>query len=600
MKRSNIIVLFAVLLATALAGAARSGKKGVPQADLSKADYIYLEAVTAGEEGRFDDRYMLLRRAASLNPDDPFIQAALASMDITLATADSLMREDAYAKLARRFAVAPTDVQNYQMYVSLASYLGRHDDVVNVWETLDSLMPSRTDPAFNLAYSLLARYAATLDTADYNRAVAILDRLENAVGPTIPLTMRKIRAYSLRKDSLAIERDLLRLAASAPTDIETNLFVGRVFSALNRPDSTLAYLDRARELDPDDGTVNLARAEFFNMQGDSIAFDREVFLALQSQSIEFPDKLQLLTDYVVNLYNDSLQRPRIEHMFETMQEVNPGEAGLHDLYGAYKATVGEYAEAVEQFSYAIDLKADNKKVWQNLISVYIELEHYDDVLATAQRALTVFPGDYMFALVASGQLAFRKDYDGAISVLDSIDMTGVPDDKLSLIYSSRGDYLYMLERKDEAFAAYNKAIEADPSNYMAMNNCAYYMAVAGTDLDRAELYASMATSAEENPTYIDTYAWVLFMKKEYHKAKEQIDRVLKAYGEIDGDRFVEHEELDETAAEPQAEYYSHAGDIYFMCGERRVAVDLWRKALKLKPDDALLKKKVEHKTIFFE
>lgn len=597
MRRSNIVIVLAVLIVTALSGVARSDKNVGTNGDLSKADYIYLEAVAAGEEGRMDDRYMLLRRAAQLSPDDPFIQASLADMTITLATADSAMREDAYNKLARRFAVAPTEVQNYQIYVTLASYLGRHDDVVNVWETLDSLMPSRTDPAFNLAYSLLARYAATLNSEDYDRAIAILDRLGNAVGPNIPLTMRKIRAYSLRKDTVAIERDLIRLAESAPSDIETNLFVGRVYSALNRPDSTLAYLDRARDIDPYDGNVNLARAEFFHVRGDSVAFDREVFLALQSPSIDFPDKLQLLTDYVVTLYNDSLQRPRIEYMFETMQEINPGEAELHDLYGAYKATVGEFDEAIEQLSYSIDLKADNRKVWQNLISVYAELDRHNDVLQTALKALEIFPDDHMFALVAAGQLAYNNNYEDALAMLDSINMANVPKERQSVIYSTQGDYLYMLNRREEAFSAYNQAIETDPDNYMAMNNCAYYMAESEIDLDRAELYASIATAAEENPTYIDTYAWVLFKKKEYQKAKDQIDHVLKIYGEVEGNMFIEYDEPDQA---PQSEYYNHGGDIYFMCGEHRVAVDLWRKALALKPEDALLKKKVEYKTMFFE
>ena len=51
-----------------------------------------------------------------------------------------------------------------------------------------------------------------------------------------------------------------------------------------------------------------------------------------------------------------------------------------------------------------------------------------------------------------------------------------PDRLRSVYYATRGDILYSKEDSDSAFAEYNKAIELDPENYMAMNNAAYYMA----------------------------------------------------------------------------------------------------------------------------
>ena len=49
-----------------------------------------------------------------------------------------------------------------------------------------------------------------------------------------------------------------------------------------------------------------------------------------------------------------------------------------------------------------------------------------------------------------------------------------------------------------------------------------------------------------------------------------------------------------------AEIFHHAGDIYFMAGEPEQALDFWEKALKLDPDNELLKKKVNHKTYFYK
>ena len=51
---------------------------------------------------------------------------------------------------------------------------------------------------------------------------------------------------------------------------------------------------------------------------------------------------------------------------------------------------------------------------------------------------------------------------------------------------------------------------------------------------------------------------------------------------------------------PEPEVLHHAGDIYYMNGDHKAAVEFWEKALKLDPDNALLRKKVKEKTHFYE
>ena len=44
----------------------------------------------------------------------------------------------------------------------------------------------------------------------------------------------------------------------------------------------------------------------------------------------------------------------------------------------------------------------------------------------------------------------------------------------------------------------------------------------------------------------------------------------------------------------------HYGDILFMNGEPEAALAQWEQALKLQPDNEMLKKKVKYKTYFFK
>ena len=79
---------------------------------------------------------------------------------------------------------------------------------------------------------------------------------------------------------------------------------------------------------------------------------------------------------------------------------------------------------------------------------------------------------------------------------------------------------------------------------------------------------------------------MLFKKKDYKEALEYQRKALEA--------------AEKNGQVENAEFYSHYGDILFMNHLPEEALENWKKALKLEPDDELLKKKVENKTFFYE
>lgn len=596
-KYTSYILTLLIAAGTLLSFATKPA--ATTDADRRKAEYLFLEAANAYTEARYDDYFMLLNRAAALDPSDPFIAGALAEIKLANSTSDSLTMEGAYRDLERRWLANPSDENNATVFASVAKSAGRIDDVIYVWETLDSLLPDRTDPAMNLASALVARGSTKPDTSDINRALEIYNRLEKGLKGNVQLISRKINALAAKSDTARIVAELKKLYADAPADIQAALFIGTVYHSLSMPDSAMRFFDRACEIDSTNGLVYLTRASFFQTRGDSAAYDREVFRALESPELEFAPKFELLSDYVIKLYADSTLRPRIDHMFEVLQEVNPGEGVLHAFYGDYKATIGDLAGAAEQYSYSIDLEPDNEQTWQNLTGIYGQLEELEKMAETAQKATHRFADTPYFPLSAAAALSQLKRTDEALLTLDTIDMSRTDDNVRSLVYGTRGDILYSVGMPDSAFADYRRAIELNPQNYMAMNNAAYFMSERGTDLTTAELYASIATAADpENVTYLDTQAWVYFKKKEYKKAREVMDKVLQLSGITPSDSVMTENANPENA--PSAEIYDHAGDIYFMTGDHNEAVEFWKEALNLAPDNEAIKKKVTHRTYFFE
>jgi tetratricopeptide (TPR) repeat protein len=111
---------------------------------------------------------------------------------------------------------------------------------------------------------------------------------------------------------------------------------------------------------------------------------------------------------------------------------------------------------------------------------------------------------------------------------------------------------------------------------MAMNNYAYYLSVRNENLAKAEELSSKAVRANpDNSTYLDTYAWVLFMRKDYSLAKFYMESAIKNGGDKNG-VIVEH-----------------YGDILIMLGEKEKAVEQWKKALGTGEGTKLLSEKIK-------
>ena len=182
-----------------------------------------------------------------------------------------------------------------------------------------------------------------------------------------------------------------------------------------------------------------------------------------------------------------------------------------------------------------------------------------------------------------------KDYEaGADALVKALELTDSTDvDALSSIYTAIADNLQQRELSDSAFALYDKAILFDPDNLLALNNYAYFLAVSDRNLDKAlEMIERVMAKESDNPTSLDTYAWVLFRRNDYDKARSVIDSCLELTdGEPDSDIV---------------EILSHAGDIYFMTKEPAKAMEFWKRALKADPSDAVLREKVKRKSIYVE
>ncbi len=551
------------------------------EAQRRKAEYVFMESMRQDALGNSDSYYELMRYAYDLDKTNGYTGFYIGYYDMVLGNNDSILFSNGYELMKDYFKQAPENLYTSYHFGNINEKLGMPHSARKVWAALDSVYPDKTEVGMKYA-EILSRSA---DSADRAQGMTIYNRIERAEGKSIAISTQKMRNLMVSNDTVSVINELHELLSSSPKSAEYNVFAGEIYSMFNQPDSALHYLNHACQLDSTSGLVYYARANFYKNQGDSVAYDREVFQALKQENLDLQSKLSLLTNYIRALYEDPEQQPRIQNLFAVLLDQHPHEKEIHELYCAYLVAIKDYKSAAEQAGYIVDIEPSDEIRWRQLMSLQAQTNDYPKAIETGKNALHYHPQSTIIHLLIGADYNSIGQPDTAITYFHKAYSTSADDDfeTRSSIMGSIGDSYYMMEQNDSAFAYYDRALDLNPGNLLAMNNLAYYLAEQNLDLDRAERLSTVTVQEEpENANSLDTYAWILFKKKDYERALHYINEALK------------HSE------NPSVEVYHHAGDIYFMAGDPDKAVEYWEKALEIDGSDELLQRKVKHQTYFYK
>jgi len=107
-----------------------------------------------------------------------------------------------------------------------------------------------------------------------------------------------------------------------------------------------------------------------------------------------------------------------------------------------------------------------------------------------------------------------------------------------------GDILHQKGLASDAFEAYDSCLQWKDDNIGCLNNYAYYLSERGEQLQKAEEMSYKTIKAEpKNSTYLDTYAWILYMEERYAEAQIYIEQALQNMDKnVDNSVILEHAE----------------------------------------------------------
>ena len=568
---SVALMLIAMALPFAIRGSA-SKKEGITQANRVKATYVLMEAQRQHFLEHDDAFYHLIAYAYSLdstNTSIAFYMGVAKFERTSFEHTDELTA--ALAQMRKHVEAHPEDKYEASLYAHAAFLVNQYQEGLRVLNIQHQLHPQDD----NLLSTMADAYEKT---SDYQKALAIYDTLQQWRGQSVELSSAKLKAYQALNDTTGAIHEMRALLASAPTNADYNLAMGKMLFMFGYRDSAMVYYDKAQQYEPDNGLTYLTKAEYYLALGDTLNYDRQTYQALVSTDLDVESKLQILVNYTKTLLSAKDTTHRTDHLFDVLIEQHPLEPQIRVLYSEYLMFIDNNEGAAEQIDYALNLDPTNEELWTRLMAYYLYAGNYEKAIEVGDKAIRLNPDNVELYSYLGSSCYSVKQYDKAIEVYDKalaiLDSTQV-DDRSNLL-SGKADVKFAMGDTIAAFALYDQSLDLNPDNPGTLNNYAYFLALSNRDLDKAErMSAKTIVEDAANPTFLDTYAWVFYMRKEYTMAQLYIEMAIN------------------NEEQPTSELFEHYGYILLANGDKQKALEQWRKAIELKPDNEQLVKQIE-------
>ena len=524
------VVLTALLAACSAGKSAATGGSKQAAAETSPqtldVEVLIVDATMQQELGNDQKAIALFRKVLAKEP-----KCAVANYELSRLMSRNRMTDSAIVYAQRATALAADNKWYQQHLAGLYEQCGDYRRQAAVLETLIKQEPYNLDNYYMLS-------DAYISADNLPKAVEALNRVERLVGVSEMVSLRKQQIWdALGKHDKAL-KELENLAAAMPHEKKYNAMLAE--SCMKQKDYTRAkqYYDRILKADPGDPYIHISLANYYKTLGQHDKAYQELRTGFANADLPCKEKMGILANFYTEKEFFETYADQTSDLMDlaVAQCDDPSEYAA--VYGHILMGHGRYSDALAQYSIALRRDSSDYKLWEGmLISLHsLVFEKHDSTLRDslqryALRANKLFPTHtlpyYLLARLAhdSGDLAH------AVRLLRRAEMSGFSKGYLEPeCYALLTECLYAQKNYSEAFATYESYTKRNPGDMWMLNNYAYLLAEQGQQLDKAEQMSRTTVKAEpNNPSFLDTYAWILFKQGRIDEAKRQIEQAYKQY-----------------------------------------------------------------------
>ena len=556
-------MLVAVLVAMGLQAKAQTNSQS------TRYNYFFLEAIRQQEMGNFAAAFDLLRHALDINPNAPEVYHEIAGYYIDMQNGKAARYY--FEKAAELAPDNPAYLEKLgQFYISQANY----EQALAAYERLYANNKTRED-VLQILYQLYG------SQNNYKKMIEVIERMEMLLGSSEQLSLTKMQIFEQMGDKRKAQAELMRLVQKNPLDLNYRIMLGNWFFQNDKKKEAFKEYQAVLKEEPNNAAAQLSLLDYYREAKNAKVVEELTQKLLESKKTEKETKMALLRQVIIdNQQSDAKDSLEVIKLFDRVLSYPQEDADIVMMKAAYLTLKNAPVDSVNKvYEQAIAIEPDNSRARIALIQNIWKEEQYDKVISISRPAQEYNPEEMIFYYFEGFAQYMKKENDAALQTFKKGVAQIKPDSDPNIVsdfYAIMGDILHEKGLDKEAFEAYDSCLHWRPENLAALNNYAYYLSLSKNDLKKAEQMSYKTIKKEPaNPTFLDTYARILFLQERYEEANIYIDQAIK------------------NDTTPSGVLFEHAGDIYYHVGKTAEALVSWQQALKLGDKSATLKKKIE-------
>ena len=415
----------------------------------------------------------------------------------------------------------------------------------------------------------------------YKKALQVYQNLEKKQGESVWTVFNKYELYKKMKQIKKGLKLLEKFIEKHPENHAALVQYVHILSQSGKEKEALAKLEKWQAANPDNKHTYLIWIELKILQKKWEGMEETLSRVVNDTQYSIQDKIEVLSLYVSHRPESLADKQNWQHFMEVLNRLHPNEYATHAFCGQILSEWEEYPQVAKALRKATKLLGTNEQLWNALLSIEFNLEEYDTIVETAQAALEFFPTHAQFYYYLAYGYMRQADYPRSIENIEKgkafesseLEAQNTFDLLLGTVYEKSKEYNKLLD-------LYAELAHKKPENYLILNNYSYFLAIHNGDLDLADqLSKKVVQNTDQEASYLDTRAWVLYKCKKYNLAIQYIKEAIH-YG---GDSSI---------------YYDHYGDILYQLNRVSEAVEKWKKAKEIDPKTKNIDKKIIEKRIY--
>ena len=469
-------------------------------------EFALIEANRQKSIGNLHEAINLYKKCLIVKPESSIAAYELGTIYIAINEAENAYK---YFTLAYQ-----GDPDNYWFFVSYIETLKATEEYKEARSILRKYLKNKEDA--KLRYSLAVVYEKQ---GKNKKALKNLDLIELKGGVSEIVILKKVEIFKKLSQYDKGEIELKKLINLVPESPDFYIVMAEYLEEIGDNIRATDYYHKAYIRDSSNLYAVTNLAEYYINNHDfkkGFSFLKMVF---EMPRIKLENKAKSLLFYLEDLEFINEYYTDLEDLINVLIRVYPEEGIVKRLAYDFYYKNEKYDKAYLLIRELIDMEKDSYILWQQVIFNASLLNKYDDIIELGNTAINYFPNKidlYLYIGIAHYQ---KSEYSKAYEILKANYQLGLEEGLQIQYLTFLAESSYKMDYLDESIVYFEELILLNPNNNLVLNNYSYYLSLAGKKLDRAKKLSSKTIESEpENPVYLDTYGWILYVMNENEEA----------------------------------------------------------------------------------